>query len=100
MLFYIKKTQAAVDNNLEQIEECPNFDDETSDDLNFQPEVSAMEDPETKNNLDQNQAKQKDTNKDSFVDGLGVGLGLGSIACFAIVWASLFFSPASSISYI
>ena len=78
---------------MEQTEDCLNFNDEISDDLAFQPEVSAQEDPEIKDNLNHNFAMQKYINKDSFVDGLWVGLGLGSIACFAMVWASLFFSP-------
>jgi len=42
--------------------ENPNFDEETSDNLNSQSEVSALENPEMNNNLDQNQTKQKDTN--------------------------------------
>jgi hypothetical protein len=29
----------------------------------------------------------------SFADGLAAGLGIGNIACFAIVWLALFFSP-------
>lgn len=78
---------------LEQIEESVNFDEEISDDLRFQPEDTAQEEPELNDNLDRKEASQNSIAGDSFVDGLAVGLGLGSITSFAIVWVSLFFSP-------
>jgi hypothetical protein len=73
---------------LEGIEESVNFDEELSDDLRFQPEDTAQEEPKLNDNLDRKEPSQISIVGDSFVDGLAVGLGLGSIASFAIVWVS------------
>jgi len=78
---------------LEQTEEGINFDEEISDDLGFQPEDTAQKEPELNDNFDRKEPSQNGISRDSFVDGLAVGLGLGSIASFAMVWVSLFFSP-------
>jgi hypothetical protein len=87
--------QTGADNTmeLEQTEESVNFDEEISDDLRFQPEDMAQEELELNGNLDRKEPSQNSIVGDSFVDGLAVGLGLGSITSFAIVWVSLFFSP-------
>jgi hypothetical protein len=87
--------QTGADNTmeLEQTEESVNFNEEISDDLRFQPEDTAQEEPKLNDNLDRKEPSQISIVGDSFVDGLAVGLGLGSIASFAIVWVSLFFSP-------
>ena len=39
------------------------------------------------------QQKQNRKARGSFADGLAAGLGIGSIACFAIIWLALYFSP-------
>lgn len=84
-----------MDNNIgsKQNVDSSNFDEEFSDELGFQPEDSAQIESDLTANPDQKKASQKSISKDSFADGLAVGLGLGSVACFAIVWASLFLSP-------
>jgi len=62
-------------------------------DDNVQPEDSAQKETEQTEKPEQEQQSKKDSEKASFADGLAVGLGIGSIASFAIVWVSPFFSP-------
>jgi hypothetical protein len=50
-----------------------------------------QKDLEPTKNLNKNQQNNK--GRGSFADGLAAGLGVGSIACFAIIWLALFFSP-------
>ena len=45
------------------------------------------------NNPDKQQTSRHGMGRSSFIEGLAVGLGIGSIASFVIVWISLFFSP-------
>jgi len=75
-----------------QAEEYVNINEEIADE-SVQMEDQVQEEPQITVSLDQNEACQKGNIKSSFVDGLAVGLGGGIIASFAIVWASLFFSP-------
>ena len=75
-----------------QAEEYVNINEEIADE-SVQMEDQVQEEPQITVSLDQNEACKKGNIKSSFVDGLAVGLGGGIIASFAIVWASLFFSP-------
>ena len=75
-----------------QAEEYVNINEEIADE-SVQMEDQVQEEPQITVSLDQNEPRQKSNIKSSFVDGLAVGLGGGIIASFAIVWASLFFSP-------
>jgi hypothetical protein len=83
----------------ELTEESVNYAEEVSEEI-LQPENSEQMEPEQcesevepTENLDQKQPSQDGKSRSSFVDGLAVGLGIGGIASFAIVWVSLFFSP-------
>jgi len=64
--------------------------DEEMNDSFLQPEDEKQKYLEEKN---PNKSQQKNKGRGSFADGLAAGLGIGSIACFAIVWLALFFSP-------
>jgi formate hydrogenlyase subunit 3/multisubunit Na+/H+ antiporter MnhD subunit len=64
---------------------------EEMDDSFLQPEDAKQKDLELEKNPHKNQQKNK--GRGSFADGLAAGLGIGSIACFAIVWLALFLSP-------
>ncbi|HEX9260904.1 MAG TPA: hypothetical protein VF893_00070 [Candidatus Bathyarchaeia archaeon] len=75
-----------------QAEEYVNINEEIADER-VQMADQVQEEPQITVSLDQNEPTQKGNIKSSFVDGLAVGLGGGIIASFAIVWASLFFSP-------
>ena len=78
---------------IEQAEESCEYGDATEEQHELETELTE--------NLDQKQPSQQGAGRSSFVDGLAVGLGIGSIAAFAIVWISLFFSPLlpQSITY-
>ena len=43
--------------------------------------------------LDRKPPRQNGEGKRSFIHGLAVGLGIGCIATFAIMWVTIFFSP-------
>jgi hypothetical protein len=79
-----------VDNTMkhQETEEYFPIDEMTSD-----GEGSAQKEPEPTENLYQKQPSQKGNSRSSYFDGLAVGLGIGSITAFAIIWVSLFLSP-------
>jgi hypothetical protein len=56
---------------------------------------------EKKNSLQNLISINQSEDKNSFVDGLSVGLGLGCIAAFVMMWIAVFFSPQlpSAITY-
>ena len=71
--------------------------EETEEDLHYSPEYAEETKNEGLQTNDFCQKSHKQSNRalerSSFVDGLAVGLGVGGIASFVIVWLSLFFSP-------
>ncbi len=75
----------------EQIEEYVTLEDglinEDTEQNDENQQVFSLEEP------NQSRPAYKWNSKSSFIDGLSVGLGAGIIASFAILWASLFFSP-------
>jgi threonine/homoserine/homoserine lactone efflux protein len=84
---------------IEQSDESIRYTEESSEE-SPEPEDSVQEEPEqyeqdleSMENNDQKQQTPDGKGRSSFIDGLAVGLGIGSIASFAIVWVSLFFSP-------
>jgi hypothetical protein len=56
-----------------------------------QPEETNREEIEQPKSPDQKQQNGK--GRGSFADGLAAGLGIGGMACFAIIWLALYFSP-------
>lgn len=52
-------------------------------------------------NVGQGEQKSEQEDRSSFVHGLSVGLGIGCIATFVIMWITVFFSPMlpSTITY-
>ena len=72
----------------QQTEEYVSIDEVISD-----GEDSAQKEPEPTENIDQKQPSQNGNNRSSYFDGLAVGLGIGSITAFAIIWVGLFLSP-------
>jgi hypothetical protein len=77
---------------------------------NYQ-EIEQEDSTATKEQIEQNMKSEKDKdstmttisgeNRTNFFHGLAVGLGIGCIATFAIVWISIFFAPQmpSGITY-
>jgi hypothetical protein len=59
--------------------------------------VEELEEEEEKQQQDKREQNAKANNRvegrSSFIHGLSVGLGLGCIATFIIVWVSIFFTP-------
>ncbi|MEM3577172.1 MAG: hypothetical protein QXX51_01785 [Candidatus Bathyarchaeia archaeon] len=56
-------------------------------------EAEAFEERERKREGRKNKANNQVEDRSSFIHGLSVGLGVGCIATFVIVWVSLFFTP-------
>jgi len=85
-----KKSQTGVDSATEtdQSEEYVYIDEAVSDD-ELQLGDSAQTNPER----DQRQLDHNGSNRSSFFDGIAAGLGIGCIASFAIIWATLYLSP-------
>ena len=80
-------------------EEGTNYEEEISEE-SLQQENSTQQEPEQcesiaeqTEKLDQKHPRQNGEGKGSFVHGLAVGLGIGCIATFVIMWITLFFSP-------
>lgn len=58
------------------------------------PEESSAADEITYNDLQEKEDEQENSvDGRKFVDGLCVGLGIGLIATFAIIWITIFFMP-------
>jgi threonine/homoserine/homoserine lactone efflux protein len=60
-----------------------------------QEEYKATEEPTPKEEMKQKnpQSNNQVEDRGSFIHGLSVGLGIGCIATFVIVWISIFFAP-------
>ncbi|MGQ9743247.1 MAG: hypothetical protein ACUVQW_01390, partial [Candidatus Bathycorpusculaceae bacterium] len=62
-----------------------------------QEEYQAAEETATREEEEVKQENQKSSNqgedRSGFIHGLSVGLGIGCIATFVIVWISIFFAP-------
>ncbi|MEM3596713.1 MAG: hypothetical protein QXJ53_01065 [Candidatus Bathyarchaeia archaeon] len=56
-------------------------------------EAEALEEREQEREAQKTKANNQTEDRSSFVHGLSVGLGVGCIATFIIVWVSLFFTP-------
>jgi hypothetical protein len=70
---------------------------EIEDYATTQPSEQKQEPPKTKND----RLDDSDEGRSSFIDGLSVGLGVGCVATFVIVWIAVFFTPQmpSTITY-
>lgn len=83
--------EAAEEQTIEQKEECMVAEEATEQ--GTEPEKKGL----LQNSISINQSEDKS----SFVHGLSVGLGLGCIAAFIIMWIVVFFSPQlpSTVTY-
>ena len=83
--------EAAEEQTIEQKEECMVAEEATEQ--GTEPEKKCL----LQNSISINQSEDKN----SFVHGLSVGLGLGCIAAFIIMWIVVFFSPQlpSTVTY-
>lgn len=75
----------------EPIEEYLTINEETSE-ITIEPDDSLQKYPKL-TDLDPSKPVKKWNSKSSFVDGAAVGLGVGIMSAFGILWASLFFGP-------
>ncbi len=81
----------------QQTQEDTECEEEISEE-SLQQEDSAQQEPcelaaEQADKTDQEPPKHSGEGKGSFIHGLAVGLGIGCIATFAIMWVTIFFSP-------
>jgi fructose-specific phosphotransferase system IIC component len=80
-------------------EEGTNYEEEISEE-SLQQENSTQQEPEQcesvaeqTDKLGQKHPRQKGEGRSSFIHGLAVGLGIGCITTFVILWITVFFSP-------
>jgi threonine/homoserine/homoserine lactone efflux protein len=64
-------------------------------------EESVQPETEEPNREEAQQNNEESEDRGSFIHGLAVGLGIGCIATFVIVWITVFFTPQlpSSVTY-
>jgi FtsH-binding integral membrane protein len=84
---YEQETQFSDENSEEQKTEQETQElmemEQQSSEQELEQKVEKQEKPRTENSED----------KSSFMHGLAVGLGIGCIATFVIIWIAVFFSP-------
>lgn len=88
----IMETEQEIEQEAQEVE----LQEATSEEEIEQEEYQAVEETSTpKEEMKQKNLHQNNQVEDrgSFVHGLSVGLGIGCIATFVIVWISIFFAP-------